>query len=196
MSAVVAHRPLGCQGHALRHRRGKVILVSVRAVLVSVPPAEGKAVHFRIIGLDCFLARLDDLLGIGSAQSPVSIGHGDRLAVGVGDVGLAIDLSAGVHGLAAELGVLFQSQPVIKCAAGDMALRADGFVKAAAGEVAAEFPIVILGCVGHVPIRVQHSDAAMENTAPDVALAVDIAGEDRGRLHVRVVDGVGGLYEV
>ena len=77
-----------------------------------------------------------------------------------------------------------------------MALRADGFVKAAAGEVAAEFPIVILGYVGHVATRIQHSDAAMENTAPDVALAVDIAGEDRGRLPVRVVDGVGGLYGV
>ena len=36
----------------------------------------------------------------------------------------------------------------------------------------------------------------MENTAPDVALAVDIAGKDRGRLLVRVVDGVGGLYGV
>ena len=77
-----------------------------------------------------------------------------------------------------------------------MALRADGFVKAAAGEVAAEFPIVILGYVGHVVTRIQHGDAAMENTAPDVALAVDIAGEDRGRLPVRVVDGVGGLYGV
>ena len=36
----------------------------------------------------------------------------------------------------------------------------------------------------------------MENTAPYVALAGDVAGKDRGRLPVRVVDGVGGLYEV
>ena len=34
----------------------------------------------------------------------------------------------------------------------------------------------------------------MENTAPYVALAGDVAGKDRGRLPVRVVDGVGGLY--
>ena len=196
VSAVVARRPLGRQGHVLRHRRGKVILVSVYAVLVSVPPAEGKAVHFRIIGLDCFLARLDDLLGIDPAPLTVVIGHGDRRAGGVGDVGLVIDISAGVHGLAAELGVLVHGQPAIECAAGDVALRGDRAVERAAGEVAAEFPIVILGCVGHVPIRVQHSDAAMENTAPYVALAGDIAGEDRGRLPVRVVDGVGGLYEV
>ena len=192
VSAVVARRPLGCQGQALRHRRGKVILVSVYAVLVSVPPAEGKAVHFRIIGLDCFLARLDDLRGIGSAQSPVSIGHGDRRAGGVGDVGLVIDHSAGVHGLAAELCVLFHSQPAIVCAAGDVALRGDRAVERAAGEVAAEF----LPRCAHVPIRVRHGDAAMENTAPYVALAGDVAGKDRGRLPVRVVDGVGGLYGV
>ena len=194
VSAVVARRPLGCQGHALRHRRGKVILVSVRAVLVSVPPAEGKAVHFRIIGLDCFLARLDDLLCV--FATAVLIGHGDRRAVGVGDVGLVIDHSAGVHGLAAELCVLGQGQTAVVCAAGDVALRGDRAVERAAGEVAAEFPIVILGYVGHVATRIQHSDAAMENTAPNVALAVDIAGEDRGRLPVRVVDGVGGLYGV
>ena len=59
------------------------------------------------------------------------------LTVVDGDVGLAIDLSAGVHGLPAGLCVLFQSQPVIECAAGDIALRADGFVKAAAGDEAA-----------------------------------------------------------
>ena len=34
----------------------------------------------------------------------------------------------------------------------------------------------------------------MENTAPYVALAGDIVGKDCGRLPVRVVDGVGGLY--
>ena len=73
-----------------------------------------------------------------------------------------------------------------------MALRGDRAVERAAGEVAAEF----LPRWAHVPIRVRHGDAAMENTAPDVALAVDIAGKDRGRLLVRVVDGVGGLYGV
>ena len=190
--AVVRAFPLGVEREVRRHRHGKVILVSIRAARVRVPAEEGKAVHFRIRGPDGRLARLDDLRGIGSTQSPVSIGHGDRRAIGVGDVGLVIDHSAGVHGLAAELGVLFQSQPVIVCAAGDMALRGDRAVERAAGEVAAEF----LPRCAHVPIRVRHGDAAMENTAPYVALAVDIAGEDRGRLPVRVVDGVGGLYGV
>ena len=73
-----------------------------------------------------------------------------------------------------------------------MALRGDRAVERAAGEVAAEF----LPRCAHVPIRVRHGDAAMENTAPYVALAGDVAGKDRGRLPVRVVDGVGGLYEV
>ena len=191
--AVECAFPLGVEREARRHRCFKVILAFIRACLVLVPAAEGEAVHFRIRGPDGRLARLDDLLGIDPAQLPVPIGHGDRLAVGVGGVDFVIEHAAGVDGLAAELGVLFQGQPAIECAAGDMALRADGFVKAAAGEVAAEFPIVILGYVGHVATRIQHSDAAMENTAPDVALAVDIAGKDRGRLPVRVVDGVGGL---
>ena len=73
-----------------------------------------------------------------------------------------------------------------------MALRGDRAVERAAGDVAAEF----LPRCAHVPIRVRHGDAAMENTAPYVALAGDIAGKDRGRLLVRVVDGVGGLYGV
>ena len=145
------------------------------------------------IRLNSFLARLDDLLGIDPVQLPVLIGHGDRRAVGVGDVGLVIDYSAGVHGLPAELGVLFQSQPIIECAAGDMALRADGFVKAAAGDVA---PKVFNYVPIQVIIRDCRGDAAIEAAAPDVALAGDIAGKDCGGLPVRVVDGVGGLYGV
>ena len=144
------------------------------------------------IRLNSFLARLDDLRGIGSTQSPVSIGHGGGGDVGLRGVGRVVDHIAGIDGLAAELGVLFQSQPVIVCAAGDMALRGDRAVERAAGEVAAEF----LPRCAHVPIRVRHGDAAMENTAPYVALAGDIAGKDRGRLPVRVADGVGGLYGV
>ena len=71
-----------------------------------------------------------------------------------------------------------------------MALRADGAVKAAAGDVA---PKVFNYVPIQVIIRDCRGDAAIEAAAPYVALAVDIAGEDRGRLPVRVVDGVGGL---
>ena len=185
VSAVVAHRPLGCQGHVSRHSGVEVILR-----VVQIPVRELITLSAGYIRLNGLLARLDDLRGRGSAQSPVSIGHGDGRAVGVGDVGLVIDHSAGVHGLATELGVLVHGQPAIECAAGDMALRGDRAVERAAGEVAAEF----LPRCAHVPIRVRHGDAAMENTAPYVALAGDVAGKDRGRLPVRVVDGVGGLY--
>ena len=179
--------PSGCQGHVLRHSGVEVILR-----VVQIPVRELITLSAGYIRLNSFLARLDDLLGVDPAPLTVVIGHGDRRAVGVGDVGLVIDHSAGVHGLAAELCVLFHSQPAIVCAAGDMALRGDRAVERAAGEVAAEF----LPRCAHVPIRVRHGDAAMENTAPYVALAGDIAGKDRGRLPVRVVDGVGGLYGV
>ena len=190
--AVVRAFPLGVEREARRHRCFKVVLAFIRACLVLVPAAEGEAVHFRIRGPDGRLARLDDLLGIDPAQLPVPIGHGDRLAVGVGGVDFVIEHAAGVDGLAAELGVLVHGQPAIECAAGDMALRGDRAVERAAGDVAAEF---LPRCV-HVPIRVRHGDAAMENTAPYVALAGDIAGKDCGGLPVRVVDGVGGLYGV
>lgn len=182
---MVADRPLGRQGHVLRHRGGEAI-----GVPAQLPACEGIAGLGGVGGGLGFLACLDDLLGIDPVQLPVLIGHGDRLAVGVGDVGLVIDLSAGVHGLAAELGVLFQSQPVIECAAGGIALRADGFVKAAAGDVA---PKVFSYVPIQVIIRDCRGDAAVEAAAPDIARAVDIAGEDRGRLPVRVVDGVGDL---
>ena len=183
VSAVVAHRPLGCQGHVSRHSGVEVILR-----VVQIPVRELITLFAGYIRFNGRLALLDDLLCVFAAA--VLIGHGDRRAVGVGDVGLVIDYSAGVHGLAAELGVLVHGQPAIECAAGDMALRGDRAVERAAGEVAAEF----LPRCAHVPIRVRHGDAAMENTAPYVALAGDVAGKDRGRLPVRVVDGVGGLY--
>ena len=141
--AVVRAFPLGVEREVRRHRHGKVILVSIRAARVRVPAAEGEAVHFWIRGPDGRLARLDDLLGIDPAQLPVRIGHGDGLAVGVGDVGLVIEHAVGVHGLAAELGVLFQGQSGVVRAAGDIALRVNGAVEAAAGEVTAEFRQVI-----------------------------------------------------
>ena len=182
---VVAGRPLGRQRKIRPHRPGEII--GIRA---QIPPGEDISRLGRVVGPDGRLARLDDLLGIDPAQLTVLIDHGDRLAVGGGDVGGHAGGAGGLDGLVAELCVLFQSQPVIKCAAGDMALRVDGFVKAAAGDVA---PKVF----SYVPIQVIfrdcHGDAAVEAAAPDVARAVDIAGEDRGRLPVRVVDGVGGL---
>ena len=141
--AVVRAFPLGVEREVRRHRHGKVILVSIRAARVRVPAEEGKAVHFRIRGPDGRLACLDDLLGIDPAQLPVPIGHGDRLAVGVGGVDFVIEHAAGVDGLAAELGVLFQGQSGVVRAAGDIALRVNGAVEAAAGEVTAEFRQVI-----------------------------------------------------
>ena len=180
-------RPLGCQGHVSRHSGVEVILR-----IVQIPVRELITLSAGYIRLNSFLARLDDLRGIGSTQSPVSIGHGGGGDVGLRGVGRVVDHIAGIDGLTAELGVLVHGQTAVVGAAGDMALRGDRAVERAAGEVAAEF----LPRCAHVPIRVRHGDAAMENTAPDVALAVDIAGKDRGRLPVRVVDGVGGLYGV
>ena len=52
--AVECAFPLGIQREVRCHRRFKVILVLVRAVLVRVPAAEGKAVQFRVSGLDNF----------------------------------------------------------------------------------------------------------------------------------------------
>ena len=184
---VLIYGPSGRQGHVLRHSGVEVILR-----IVQIPVRELITLSAGYIRLNSFLARLDDLRGIGSTQSPVSIGHGGGGDVGLRGVGRVVDHIAGIDGLTAELGVLVHGQPAIVCAAGDMALRGDRAVERAAGEVAAEF----LPRCAHVPIRVRHGDAAMENTAPYVALAGDVAGKDRGRLPVRVVDGVGGLYGV
>ena len=179
--------PLGGKGHVPVD--GGVEVVD-RAGSVQ-PRHKGPAVLLGVVRRRDPRALPDELLCVFRAAVP--IGHGGGGDVGLRGVGRAVDHIAGIDGLAAELGVLVHGQPAIECAAGDVALRGDRAVERAAGEVAAEFPIVILGYVGHVATRIQHSDAAMENTAPNVARAGDIAGEDRGRLPVRVVDGVGGL---
>ena len=126
--------PPGIEGHIPRHSLGEVI--GFCTVGIRVPAGEGEVFPVGIRGPDSRLVRLDDLLGIDPAQLPVRIGHGDRLAVGVGDVGLVIDRSAGVHGLAAEPGGLTHAQTGVVRAAGDMALRGNRAVEAAAGEVA------------------------------------------------------------
>ena len=178
--------PLGGKGHVPVD--GGVEFVD-RAGSVQ-PRHEDPAVLLGVVGRRDLRALPDELLCV--FRAAVLIGHGGGGDVGLRGVGRVVDHVAGVDGLAAELGVLVHGQPAIECAAGDMALRGDRAVERAAGEVAAEF----LPRCAHVPIRVRHGDAAMENTAPYVALAGDVAGKDRGRLPVRVVDGVGGLYGV
>lgn len=91
-------RPLGCQGHVLRHSGVEVILR-----VVQIPVRELITLSAGYIRLNSFLARLDDLLGIDPVQLPVLIGHGDRRAVGVGDVGGHAEGAGGLDGLAAEL---------------------------------------------------------------------------------------------
>ena len=132
------------EGQVSIHGFAKVVFFTVAGV--GIPLTEGKVAPFGGGGRNGLIPLLDDLDSVGLTggilQGGVHVGHGDGLAVGVGDVGLVIERSAGVHGLAAELSVLFQAQPGVVCAAGDMALRADGAIEAAAGEVAAVLPIV------------------------------------------------------
>ena len=179
------------EGQVSLHGVVKVVFLLIAGV--GIPLTEGEVDPFGGGGRNGLLPRLDDLDSVGLTggvlQGGILVGHGDGLAVGVGDVGGHAEGAGGLDGLAAELGVLFQSQPAIVCAAGDMALRGDRAVERAAGDVAAEF----LPRCAHVPIRVRHGDAAMENTAPYVALAGDVAGKDCAGLAVRVVDGVGDL---
>ena len=73
--------PPGIDGHIPCHRLGEVI--DVYGAGIRVPVDEGEAINLGVVGPDGRLARLDDLRGIGPAQSPVSIGHG-AAAIGNG----------------------------------------------------------------------------------------------------------------
>ena len=66
--------PPGIEGHIPCHRLGEVI--DAYGVGIRVPVDEVDALYLWVVGPDGLLALLDDLDGIGPAQSPVSIGHG------------------------------------------------------------------------------------------------------------------------
>ena len=126
------------EGQVSLHGCVKAIFLTVAGV--GIPLAEGKVAPFGGGGRNGLIPLLDDLDSVGLTggilQGGVHVGHGDGLAVGVGGVDLVIEHATGVHGLAAELSALFQGQAGVVRAAGDMALRADGAIEAAAGEVA------------------------------------------------------------
>ena len=143
--AVESVHTAAVEGHVSFHSFVKVVFLSIAGV--GIPVAEGEVAPVGGSGRNGLFPRLNDLdrvdLTGGVLQGGILVGHGDGLALGVGDVDFVIEHTAGVHGFAAELSALLQGQTGVVCAAGDMAVRADGAIEAAAGEVAPKVFIIV-----------------------------------------------------